>query len=167
MEQTVGYLTPAEIITRIPPRAEVKDLKQLLASAFAAQERAVCVHSGILALIKRDTLEITNTLRKLRNGGTCVDPESDVKAAMVTRALGVGETIVVMPSGELRTESELLAPITYSEQSDSNDEINQADAWSGPDDWYACGYGSRSVGQKVKHLAYIKSKLAALLVTPI
>jgi hypothetical protein len=166
-EQTVGYLTPAEIIMRIPPRTGVKDLKQLLAGAFAAQERAVCVHRGILALVKRDTLEITNTLRKLRHSGSCVDPDSDAEVAMVTRALGVGETIVVLPSGELRTESELLAPVTCSEQDDSNAETNQADVWPGLEDWYACGYGSRSVGQKVKHLAYIKSKLAALLVTPI
>lgn len=166
-EHTVGYLTPAEIIMRIPPRTGVKDLKQLLAGAFAAQERAVCVHRGILSLVKRDTLEITNTLRKLRNGGSCIDPVSDPEAANVTRALGVGETIVVLPSGKLRTENELLAPIFHREESDSIDENNEADVFSGPEDWYARGYGSRSVGQKVKHLAYIKSKLAALLVTPI
>ncbi|KAF5104231.1 hypothetical protein DV451_000839 [Geotrichum candidum] len=166
-EHTVGYLTPAEIIMRIPPRTGVKDLKQLLAGAFAAQEQAVCVHRGILSLVKRDTLEITNTLRKLRNGGSCIDPVSDPEAANVTRALGVGETIVVLPSGKLHTENELLAPIFHREESDSIDENNEADVLSGPEDWYARGYGSRSVGQKVKHLAYIKSKLAALLVTPI
>lgn len=163
MEQTVGYLTPAEIIARIPPRTEVKGLNQLLSNAFVAQERALCVNRGILALVKRDTLEVTESLRALRHKGMCVDTDTS-GGAVVTRAFSAGETIVLLPSGEARTESELLGNTIHDE--DNNDfETSQYKLWPSIESGYARRLDSRSVGQKVKHLAFIKSRLAALLVT--
>ena len=162
LDKAAGSIPPASIIARIPLHMDIPGLKDAIARIFYEHELVLSINNGILEIVRREAQAYAMELRAARTEGTqlnFIEPINEKRSAgkekgrnltaiSDNKGLDFSQTIVILPDGTLQTEAELLG---------------QDKIWG---QTFAKGistFSSRSVSQKVKHLAYIKKQLELLV----
>lgn len=158
LNKASGAIPPAHIISRIPLHMEIPGLKDVIARIFSEHELVLSLNKGILEIVNREAQSYADYLRASRTEGTLIDMsivldekshrKQKSSAAEQIRKLDFSDTIVILPDGTLKTESDL---------------IGKEHTWSQTRAKGVSTFSNRSVAQKVKHLAYIKKKLELYL----
>lgn len=162
LDKASGSISPASIIARIPLHMEIPGLKSAIARIFSEHELVLSLNKGILEIVNREAQTYAACLRAARTEGTMLDYssvfnekdqgtsiEQSAKATHQNiQGLDYSETIIILPDGTIKTESDL---------------IGRDNIWGQNRAKGVSTFSNRSVAQKVKHLAYIKSKLELCL----
>lgn len=160
LEKASGAIPPASIIARIPLHMEIPGLKATVSKIFAEHELVLSINKGILEIVHQEAQFYANHLRAERTKGLALnflelnsrsvqrtESGSSEKAGEKQPGLDLLSTVVVLPDGTVVSEPEL---------------VGEENVWSQKGMVGATGvstYATRSVAQKVKHLAYIKKQL--------
>lgn len=153
LDRASGIISPASILRRMPDGMEIPGLKEVIGRIFAEHELTLSLNLGILDIVNIEAQRYAAELRAARTEGTMLDFSSiwDEKKTKKDSnnqqpdysSLDFTQSIVVLPNGELANEGTL---------------IGEANLWSQKATGVST-FANRSVGQKMKHLAYIRRKL--------
>lgn len=183
LERASNSIPPASIIARIPLHLHIPGLKDAISRIFYEHELVLSINRGILDIVRREARTYAGELRAERTKGTMLDfvtsdeaEKGGVVAVVATpgaaaaTAAGAdksnlpasekGEkgmdmvdfslhTLVVLPDGTLHSEEDLLGEDNVWGQQTLAKGISS--------------FASRSVSQKIQHLAYIKKQLQLLI----
>ncbi|KAF5102243.1 hypothetical protein D0Z00_000426 [Geotrichum galactomycetum] len=136
LDKASGAVPPAQILARIPVKLAIPGLKDTLLRIFTDHEIVLALNQGILEIVNSEAQILAAQLRAARTEGTVLD--------FAKAGVDFSQTVVVLPDGSLQTEVDLIGEPWVKDASTTTTV-------------------TRSVRQKVKHLAFIKRKLQLLL----
>ena len=136
LDKASGAVPPAQILARIPAKLAIPGLKDTLLRIFTDHEIVLALNQGILEIVNSEAQILASQLRAARSEGTILD--------FAKAGIDFSQTVVVLPDGSLQTEVDLIGE-TWAKDASTTTTV------------------TRSVRQKVKHLAFIKRKLQLLL----
>jgi vacuolar protein sorting-associated protein 41 len=129
IQSSTGAIDPLIIIKRMPSGMQISQLKDIMIKLFIDKEVSLSLIHATFSIIENEARALSNELRGFRLRGDAIDFENEHPD------LDLMKPVIVMPTGEFKTENELLG---------------DEGVWKGT---------FRTFGDKIHHLYYIISKL--------
>lgn len=161
LDRASDSISPSLIIARIPMHMEIPGLKVAISRIFSEHELVLSLNKGILEIVNREAQVYASALRAVRTEGTLLDftvvleegklskiHDKQLSEAEKYSHLDFSQTIVLLPDGKLANEAEL---------------IGVDNVWNHGTARGISTFERRSMAQKLKHLAYIRSKLESFV----
>ncbi|VVT46441.1 uncharacterized protein SAPINGB_P001215 [Magnusiomyces paraingens] len=161
LKRASGSVDPIKVLNKIPSDMKIPGIRDSIMHIFSEYELVLSLNKGILEIVQKEAQDKAKTLFSLRTSGVSVDlfpetsqPSQDEKTtnSSAIPELDFTGSIVIKPDGTLINEIQLFG------------DENVKHLW--PQASISPVYNldiTRTVSQKIKHLAYIKKMLQSQL----